>query len=92
MTIEELRAACEGREFLQLVSPDGKRPIPRVQAELLCCSPSNGQSVWLYKTKAVLRVLDRIAKEAKKSREKGAQSLPLQNPGGPWYNTCDAEG
>ena len=81
MTIEELRAACEGREFLQLVSPDGKRPIPRVQAELLCCSPSNGQSVWLYKTKAVLRVLDRIAKEAKKSRERRGAEPALAKPG-----------
>jgi hypothetical protein len=59
MTIAELRAACEGREFLQLTSPDSKRPIPHVLAELLCASPHNKQSVWLYKTKSILRYLDR---------------------------------
>jgi hypothetical protein len=59
MTIDELRAACEGREFLQLTSPDSKRPIPHVLAELLCASPHNKQSVWLYKTKSILRYLDR---------------------------------
>ena len=59
MTHEELRAACYGREFLQLTSPDGKRPLPKVQAELLCCN-STGGSVWLYKVNSVLRFLKRI--------------------------------
>lgn len=57
MKVEELIALCEGREFVQLVSKTGKRPFPYVQAELLCASPSNGQSVWLYKTKSILRAL-----------------------------------
>jgi len=58
MTIAELREACEGREFIVLVSKTGKRPFPRVKAELLCASPSNGQSVWRYKTKSILRALE----------------------------------
>lgn len=59
MTPKELFEACEGREYISLVSPDGKRPLPRVQAELLCCN-SMGGSVWLYKTKSILRALNAV--------------------------------
>lgn len=57
MKVEELFELCEGREHVQLVSRTGKRPFPYVQAELLCANPNNGQSVWLYKTKSILRAL-----------------------------------
>lgn len=57
MKIEELIELCKGREYVQLVSQTGKRPFPYIQAELLCASPNNGQSVWLYKTKSILRAL-----------------------------------
>ncbi len=57
MTPQELLSACEGREYIQLTSPDNKRPIPRMRAELLCVNPNDGHSVWLYKTKDVLKLV-----------------------------------
>lgn len=61
MTIPELMAALKAQPFIQLASKDHHAPFPRKgwpKGELLCHN-SEGGSVWMYKSDALLKALEK---------------------------------